>query len=102
MPFDPEDCRSMEQVREGIDAADEALVALIALRFDYMDAAARLKTERATVRDEARKAAVLAHVQAEAEARGVDPALVARLWDELIEASIAYELKEWDELHPDE
>ena len=98
MPRGPEHCTTMAEVRDGVDAVDEALVALIARRFGYMDAAARIKAGRTEVRDEARKAAVLAHVGAAATARGIDPLLARLLWEELIEASIAYELERWDAL----
>ena len=90
------DCTTMIQVRAGVDAVDRALIALLAQRFAYMDAAARIKPTRAAVRDEARKAQVLANVGAEARARGVPEAVVAALWETLIEASIAYEFDAFD------
>jgi len=52
------------------------------------------------VRDEWRKADVLAKVAAQAAAAGIDQTLMARLYEELIEASIAHEMRRWDELHP--
>ena len=56
----------MAEVRAAIDDLDRQIVALIARRFGYMDAAARIKPDRASVRDEARKAEVIAKVKAEA------------------------------------
>lgn len=97
-PLDPEDCTTMADVREGVDEVDQAIVDLLALRFGYMEAAARIKQERAEVRDEARKADVLAKVGAAADEAGLDQALVARIYEQLIEASIAYELEEFDRL----
>jgi isochorismate pyruvate lyase len=94
----PEACTDMAGVRAGVDAVDRALVALLARRFGYMDAAARIKPLRTAVRDEDRKAQVLANVQAEARALGLDPDLAAELWEVLIEASIAHELRRWDSL----
>ena len=88
----------MAEVRDGVDAVDEALVELLARRFGYMDAAARIKADRGAVRNEPRKAAALDHVRRAATARGVDPALAGRLWEELIEASIAHEFRRWDAL----
>ena len=41
----PEDCQTMIEVREGVDATDRELVMLLKRRFGYMDAAARIKTE---------------------------------------------------------
>ena len=37
----PADCTTMAEVRQGVDALDRALVALLVERQDYMDAAAR-------------------------------------------------------------
>lgn len=90
------DCTTMTEVRAGVDAIDRELVALLARRFAYMDAAARIKAERGAVRDEPRKVAVIANARAEAERLGVPGDVVAELWDRLVEASIAYELAAFD------
>ena len=92
----PADCTSMAQVRAGVDAIDRALVDLLVQRFDFMDAAARIKPTRDAVRDEARKAQVIANVDA---AKGLPDGLAAQLWETLVEASIAHELVEWDARH---
>src|SRR6476469_9344456 len=89
-------CSSMAEVRTGVDALDRELVALLARRFAYMDAAARIKPARDHVRDEARKAAVIANARAEAERLGLPGDVIADLWDRLVEASIAYELAAFD------
>jgi isochorismate pyruvate lyase len=54
----------MAEVRAGIDALDAELLRLLARRFAYMRAAARIKTRREDVRDEARKAEVIANAVA--------------------------------------
>ncbi len=90
------DCTTMTEVRAGVDALDRELVALLARRFGYMDAAARIKPERGHVRDEARKAAVIANARAEAERLGLPGDVVADLWERLVEASIAYEMAAFD------
>lgn len=92
----PEDCRTMAQVREGVDTLDRALVTLLARRFAFMRAAARIKPEREAVRDEARKAQVIANARAEAEKLGAPADAVAEIWDVLVERSITYELGEFD------
>ena len=93
---DPADCSTMTEVRAGVDDVDRRLVALLKRRFGYMEAAARIKPDRSAVRDEWRKADVLAKVDAAASALKVDRALMARLYEDLIETSIAYELDEFD------
>jgi isochorismate pyruvate lyase len=94
----PADCTTMAEVRAGVDATDRALIALLERRFGYMRAAARIKPDRGSVRDEQRKAAVIAAARAEAEARGLPGAAVEDIWDRLVEASITYEFAEWDAL----
>ena len=95
---DPAETSTMAEVRHGIDAIDRALVALIARRFGYMDAAARIKPARDTVRDEDRKADVIANVKAHAAELGVPVPLAAALWEMLVENSIAYEFIRYDEM----
>ena len=93
----PEQCASMAEVRAGVDSLDGELVRLLAERFRFMNAAARIKPERGMVRDEARKQQVIRNAMAQAETLGLDPALIGELWDRLVEASIAHELREWDQ-----
>jgi isochorismate pyruvate lyase len=94
----PADCTTMAEVRAGVDVLDAELVALLATRFGYMRAAARLKPSRDAVRDEARKASVIAAAVAEAEAKGIPADVVADIWERLVEGSIAYEFAEWDRI----
>lgn len=92
----PEACRTMAEVRAGVDALDAEIVALLARRFAYMHAAARIKPSREAVRDEARKAEVIANAAALARELGIPAGLVADLWEQLVEGSIAFELDSWD------
>lgn len=86
----------MAEVRAGVDQVDRELVALLRRRFDYMDAAARIKPARGAVRDEPRKAQVIANARAEAVAAGLPSDAIAALWDTLVETSIAYEMEAFD------
>ena len=95
---DPEACRDMKDVRQGVDEIDRMLVALIARRQGYMDAAARIKTDRNVVRDEARINEVLAKVKAEAERHGLAWSIAEPVWREMMERCIAYEFEVWDAL----
>jgi isochorismate pyruvate lyase len=95
-PLAPEDCQTMLDVRAGVDALDAELITLLARRFGYMRAAARIKPNRDAVRDEPRKAEVIANAVALAQAEGLPAELIGRLWEQLVEGCIAYELGEWD------
>jgi isochorismate pyruvate lyase len=95
---DPDECQTMQEVRAGVDAVDRQIVTLLKRRFRYMEAAARIKPDRSAVRDDWRKADVLAKVDTAAAALRVDRALLGRLYEELIETSIAYELEVFDRI----
>ena len=97
---DPEDCLNMADVRLGVDTVDQKIMDLLERRFGYMRAAARIKPDRESVRDEVRKAAVIAAVRRRAEAGGLPATEIAEIWESLVEASIAYEFVEWDGLRP--
>jgi isochorismate pyruvate lyase len=90
------DCQTMAEVRVGVDQIDRELIALLVRRFAYMDAAARIKPERGAVRDEKRKAQVIANARAAAVAAGLPDVAIGELWDRLVEISIAYELAAFD------
>lgn len=90
-------CTEMAQIRTAIDALDRRLVALLAERLGYIAAAARVKQARDSVRDEARKAEVIAKVVAQARHVGLPEDLPRDLWEKLIEYSIAYELALFDQ-----
>lgn len=95
---DPDACRDMTDVRQGVDEIDRMLVALIARRQGYMDAAARIKTDRNVVRDEARIQDVLNKVRAEAEKHGLSWDIAEPVWRQMMERCIAYEFEVWDAL----
>ena len=97
MPKLPDACETMIDVREGVDATDRELVALLERRFGYMRAAARIKPTREAVRDEERKASVIEAAVAEADKRGMPGEVIGEVWETLVEGSIAYEFKVWDQ-----
>ena len=94
----PDDCETMSDVRAGVDRTDRELMELLDRRFGYMRAAARIKPTRDAVRDEDRKAAVIANAVADAGARNLPAKELEAIWDRLVEASIAYEMTIWDDL----
>ena len=92
----PADCATMAEVRQGVDALDRQLVALLAERQRYMDAAARIKPDRGAVRDDARIEDVVAKVKAAAREAGLSVEIAEPVWRTLIERCIAYEFTVWD------
>jgi isochorismate pyruvate lyase len=92
----PADCTTMTEVRVGVDALDRLLVAVLAERQRYMDAAARIKPDRGAVRDAARIEEVVAKVKAQAREAGLSEAIAEPVWRTLIEQCIAYEFESFD------
>ncbi|WP_297506240.1 chorismate mutase [uncultured Caulobacter sp.] len=92
----PADCRTMADVRQGVDALDRALVLLLTERQGFMDAAARIKADRTKVFDRARIEDVVEKVKAAARQTGLSEAIVEPVWRTLIDRCIAYEYDSWD------
>jgi isochorismate pyruvate lyase len=88
----------MVEVRHGVDRLDEQIVVLLAERFRYMDAAARIKPDRSAVRDEERKADVIAKIRRAAAREGAPGDRIADVYDLLVENSIQYEFDSFDRL----
>ena len=86
----------MSEVRAAIDSLDTLIVSLLGERMRYIEAAARIKPDRGAVRDEVRKAAVIAHAVKVANDRGFPPKLAYQLYDMLVEGSIAHEFEVYD------
>src|SRR5438874_10359003 len=94
--IDPQQCTTMAQVRAGIDELDAEIVALLAKRFRFVDAAARVKQSRDEVRDERRISEVIERVRKLARDAGVPEELVAGFYEQMIETAIAIELRRFD------
>jgi len=92
------DCNTMTEVREGVDALDRELVALLVKRQAYMSAAGRIKNDRNAVYDADRIEDVVSKVLAEARKQGLSEDIAEQVWRKLIERCIAFEFGEWDKL----
>ncbi|MEM6497058.1 MAG: chorismate mutase [Pseudomonadota bacterium] len=89
---DPELCRDKLELRTEIDILDYQVIKLLNHRSKYIDRAAKLKRiENLPARTHDRVALVMAKVRSSAEQEGLDQELVARIWHELVEWSIARE-----------
>ena len=92
----PAACETMIEVRHGVAALDSALVALLAERQRYMDAAARIKPDRDAVHDDARIEDVVAKVLTAAQAQGLSSDIAEPVWRLLIDRCIAHEFAAYD------
>lgn len=92
----PEDCKTMLDVRKGVDTLDRELVRLLVTRQGYMDAAARIKQDRDAVYDADRIEDVVSKVLETAKSEGLNPEIAEPVWRKLIERCIAHEFEVWD------
>jgi isochorismate pyruvate lyase len=96
----PDECRSLDEIRAGMDAIDREIVGLIARRVAYVRKAAKFKTSSANVAAPERVAAVLKTRREWAEAAGLDGQVVEGLYRDLVAYSISEEHKQWEADHP--
>ena len=88
----PADCANMAELRTEIDRLDAELVALFAQRVGYIDRAAQIKSGVGMpARISARVEEVVSNVRRHAEAQGLPPDKIEKLWRKLIEWSIERE-----------
>lgn len=89
----------MEQVRAGIDRLDRVLVALLAERQGYIEAAGRIKPRQDEVRLPWRIEDVVSKVLAEADKQGLSKRIAEPVWRELIDRCIEHEHEIWEMAH---
>lgn len=92
----PEDCQDMSDIREGIDAIDRLLGAILAERQRYVERAGHIKPTRDLVRDEPRVEDVVAKAKAAIAANGGNPDLGDAVWRPMVEWFINHEFGVYD------
>ncbi|MGB0921673.1 MAG: chorismate mutase [Alphaproteobacteria bacterium] len=92
----PQDCATMADIRDGIDALDRQIAAILATRQQYVEQAGIIKPNRDEVRDEARVEDVVSKAQAAIKAAGGSPDLAEATWRPMIEWFIAHEFNVFD------
>jgi len=95
----PEDCASLEEIREGMDAIDREVVSLLAQRVEYVRAAAKFKTSSAGVAAPERVAAVLKTRREWAEAAGLEGELIETLYRQIVDYCVAEEHRRWRKIN---
>jgi isochorismate pyruvate lyase len=98
-PKPPADCRSLDEIRAGMDDIDRQIVALIATRVEYVREAAKFKTSLENVAAPERVEAVLKTRRGWAEAAGLDGEAIERLYRDLVAYSVAEEHKRWRQMN---
>src|SRR3989338_1025398 len=91
----PDECSSMEDIRGEIDRLDQAVIKLLGLRFKYVLAASKFKTSEASVRAPERFKAMLGKRREWAEAEGLNPDAIEKLYADLVNHFIEEEMQQW-------
>lgn len=93
--MNPDQCKSLDEIRAGMDAIDREIVALIANRVAYVRAAAKFKTTSANVAAPERVAAVLRTRREWAEAQGLSGDVIEGLYRDLVAYCVSEEHKQF-------
>lgn len=91
----PSECANMEDIRREIDALDQVVIQLLGKRFQYVLAASKFKTSATSVRAPERFKAMLATRREWAEAEGLSPDAIEKMYSDLVTHFIAEEMKHW-------
>ncbi len=93
-------CNTLADVRQGIDAIDAQIVALLAERGRYVKDAARFKRDAFQVSAPERQQQVFDKVRALAESLGAYPEVVDACYRAMVAGFIAREQQDHDQMEP--
>jgi isochorismate pyruvate lyase len=91
----PETCENISEIRTEIDRIDQEIVALLGLRFGFVQVASHFKTSENSVRAPERFEAMLIQRRAWAETEGLNPDAIEKMFRDLVTHFIDQELKHW-------
>jgi isochorismate pyruvate lyase len=91
----PEDCESIQDVRQSIDALDREVIGLIGRRARYVEAAASFKSGEQSVRAPERQRAMLADRRRWAKKTGLDPDVIEEIYRTLVSYFVDREMQQW-------
>lgn len=91
----PEECTNLQEIRTEIDNIDRQVIADFAKRFAYVKAASKFKTDPTSVRAKERFAAMLEQRRTWAQAEGLNPDVIEKMYQDLVTYFIEEELNHW-------
>jgi isochorismate pyruvate lyase len=90
----PQECKSIQEVRECIDSIDNQIIELLATRFEYVKAVVPFKEKTADgIIAKERKEQVLRERRALAEKHGLSPDIIEEMYKMLIQYFIDEEMQ---------
>lgn len=90
-------CENLQEVRQEIDAIDQAIIRLLGQRYEYVQAAAKFKLSAQHVSAEERVKAMMSQRRKWAEESGISPEIVEKIYTELVQYFIQEEMKKWQQ-----
>ncbi|WP_043230378.1 isochorismate lyase [Pseudomonas sp. CF161] len=96
----PQECQGMDDIRREIDRLDQSVIQLLGQRFQYVLAASKFKTSATSVRAPERFKAMLATRREWAQAEGLSPDAIEKMYSDLVTHFIEQELQHWQAAQP--
>jgi chorismate mutase len=96
---EPEQCRSLSELREIIDEMDEQIILWLAKREKYVKRAAGFKPGPAHIKNQQRNHEVLEKVGQLSRKYGLSTELANTLYELILQHSIEIQTVEWNKLH---
>lgn len=91
----PEECSDIQDIRAEIDRIDRQIIAAVGQRFEYVKAASKFKTSETSVKAPERLKSMLRERRNWAQEQGLNPDVIEKLYQDLVDYFIAEELKYW-------
>ena len=91
----PNECLNMQDIRAEIDAIARQIINAFAKRFEYVKAASKFKTSETSVKAPERFKSMLQQRRIRAEEEGLNPDVIEKLYQDLVNYFIEEELKHW-------
>lgn len=89
----PQDCQSLEEIRNEIDKIDEHIISLFSERHKYVEAIVRFKNDKEAIIAQERKEQVILQRKNWANTNGLNADTFEKIYTLLIESNIKHELE---------
>lgn len=89
----PQDCNSVEEIRQEIDRIDRQIFALFSERHKYVEEIVKFKTDEAGIIAHERKQMVIQQRKSWAAKNGLNPETFEKMYELLIESNIEHEMR---------
>jgi isochorismate pyruvate lyase len=92
----PEGCKNINEIRLAIDTIDQQVIQLIGERFKYVKAASKFKANEEAVKAPERFKNMLLQRRDWADAAGLNPDIIEKVYRDLVNYFISEEIKNWN------